>query len=335
MKAIQLRAPGGLERLEIVDLPDPGAPGAGQIRVRIHASSLNYHDLGVVSGHMPSADRRIPMADGAGIVEAVGASVSDFAIGDRVVSTFFPTWLNGDPVNGDFSTVPGDGIDGYAREWVVAEATSFTHAPQGWSHAEAATLTTAGLTVWRALVVNGGVKAGDTVLVQGTGGVSVFALQVAKALGATVIATSSSDEKLERARQLGADHLINYRREPEWATPVLEITNGRGVDHVIEVGGAGTLAQSIKAARVAGHIALIGVLTGPAGPVPTAGLTVRQQRLQGLIVGSRQHQQDLVRALNVLPIRPVIDKRFPLVDLAEAFRLQQAGGHFGKICLEY
>lgn len=335
MKAIQLRAPGGLERLEIVDLPDPGAPGAGQIRVRIHASSLNYHDLGVVSGHMPSADRRIPMADGAGVVEAVGAGVSDFAVGDRVVSTFFPTWLNGDPVNGDFSTVPGDGVDGYAREWVVAEATSFTHAPQGWSHAEAATLTTAGLTVWRALVVNGGVKAGDTVLVQGTGGVSVFALQVAKALGATVIATSSSDEKLERARQLGADHLINYRREPEWATPVLEITNGRGVDHVIEVGGAGTLAQSIKAARVAGHIALIGVLTGPAGPVPTAGLTVRQQRLQGLIVGSRQHQQDLVRALNVLPIRPVIDKRFPLVDLAEAFRLQQAGGHFGKICLEY
>ncbi|MCH4995867.1 NAD(P)-dependent alcohol dehydrogenase [Pectobacterium carotovorum] len=335
MKAIQLRAPGGLERLEIVDLPDPGAPGTGQIRVRIHASSLNYHDLGVVSGHMPSADRRIPMADGAGIVEAVGAGVSDFAVGDRVVSTFFPTWLNGDPVNGDFSTVPGDGVDGYAREWVVAEATSFTHAPQGWSHAEAATLTTSGLTVWRALVVNGGIKAGDTVLVQGTGGVSVFALQVAKALGATVIATSSSDEKLERARQLGADHLINYRREPEWATPVLEITNGRGVDHVIEVGGAGTLAQSIKAARVAGHIALIGVLTGPAGPVPTAGLTVRQQRLQGLIVGSRQHQQDLVRALNVLPIRPVIDKFFPLVDLAEAFRLQQAGGHFGKICLEY
>ncbi|MBB1526032.1 NAD(P)-dependent alcohol dehydrogenase [Pectobacterium carotovorum subsp. carotovorum] len=335
MKAIQLRAPGGLERLEIVDLPDPGAPGTGQIRVRIHASSLNYHDLGVVSGHMPSADRRIPMADGAGIVEAVGAGVSDFAIGDRVVSTFFPTWLTGDPVNGDFSTVPGDGVDGYAREWVVAEATSFTHAPQGWNHAEAATLTTAGLTVWRALVVNGGVKAGDTVLVQGTGGVSVFALQVAKALGATVIAISSSDEKLERARQLGADYLINYRREPEWATPVLEITNGRGVDHVIEVGGAGTLAQSIKAARVAGHIALIGVLTGPAGPVPTAGLTVRQQRLQGLIVGSRQHQQDLVRALNVLPIRPVIDKRFPLVDLAEAFRLQQAGGHFGKICLEY
>ncbi len=335
MKAIQLRAPGGLDRLELVDLPDPGAPGSGQIRVRIHASSLNYHDLGVVSGHMPSADRRIPMADGAGIVEAVGAGVTDFSVGEHVVSTFFPTWLNGDPVTGDFSTVPGDGIDGYAREWVVAEATAFTRAPQGWSYAEAATLTTAGLTAWRALVVNGGIKAGETVLVQGTGGVSIFALQLAKALGATVIATSSSDEKLERVRQLGADHLINYRREPEWAKQVLEITGGRGVDHVVEVGGAGTLAQSIKAARVAGHIALIGVLTGAAGPVPTAGLTIRQQRLQGLIVGSRQHQKDLVRALDVLPIRPVIDKSFPLTDLADAFRLQQAGGHFGKICLEY
>lgn len=335
MKAIQLRAPGGLDRLEIVDLPDPGTPGPGQIRVRIHASSLNFHDLGVVSGHMPSADRRIPMADGAGTIEAVGEGVSEFAVGDHVVSTFFPTWLNGDPVNGDFSTVPGDGVDGYAREWVVADATSFTRAPKGWSHAEAATLTTAGVTVWRALVVNGGIKAGDTVLVQGTGGVSIFALQVAKALGATVIATSSSNEKLERVRQLGADHLINYRQEPEWARPVLEITAGRGVDHVIEVGGAGTLAQSIKAARVAGHIALIGVLTGPAGPVPTAGLTVRQQRLQGLIVGSRQHQQDLVRALDALPIRPVISKSFPLTDLGEAFRLQQAGGHFGKISIEY
>ncbi len=261
--------------------------------------------------------------------------MTDFAVGDHVVSTFFPTWLNGDPLNGDFSTVPGDGVDGYAREWVVAEATAFTRAPKGWSHAQAATLTTAGLTVWRALVVNGGLKAGETVLIQGTGGVSIFALQVAKALGATAILTSSSDDKLERARQLGADHLINYRREPEWAKPVLELTNGRGVDHVVEVGGPGTLAQSIQAARVAGHIALIGVLTGAAGPVPTAGLTVRQQRLQGLIVGSRQHQLDLVRALDVLPIRPVIDKTFPLADIADAFRVQQTGGHFGKICLEY
>lgn len=335
MKTIQLRAPGGLDRLELVDLADPGAPGPGQIRVRIHASSLNYHDLGVVSGNMPTQDGRIPMADGAGVIEAVGEGVTDFAVGDHAVSTFFPTWLAGGPVNGNFATVPGDGVDGYAREYVVAEETAFTRAPRGWSHAEAATITTAGLTVWRALVVNGGLKAGDTVLVQGTGGVSVFALQFAKALGATVIATSSSDEKLDRARLLGADHLINYRQQPEWATQALEITGGQGVDHVVEVGGPGTLAQSIQAARVGGHIALIGVLTGVAGPVPTAGLTIRQQRLEGLIVGSRQHQKDFVRALDALAIRPVIDRSFALEDIAEAFRFQQSGGHFGKVCLEY
>jgi NADPH:quinone reductase-like Zn-dependent oxidoreductase len=335
MKAVQLHTPGGLDRLELVDMVDPGKPGPGQIRVRIHASSLNYHDLGVVSGNMSTADLRIPMADGAGIVEAIGDGVTEFAIGDSVVSTFFPTWLDGEPAAGDFSTVPGDGVDGYAREYVVSDVAAFTHAPLGWSHTEAATLTTAGLTVWRALVVNGGIKAGDSVLVQGTGGVSVFALQLAKALGATVIVTSSSEQKLQRAQALGADHLINYRQQPEWAKPVRGITGGRGVDHVVEVGGPGTLAQSIQAARVGGHIALIGVLTGAAGPVPTAGLTIQQQRLQGLIVGNRQHQKDLVRALNVLPIRPVIDKRFSLSDIAEAFRLQQAGGHFGKIALEY
>lgn len=334
MKAIQLRAPGGIDKLELVELPAPGTPSAGQIRVRIKATTLNYHDLGVVSGHMPSADKRIPMADGAGVVEAVGEGVTEFAVGDNVVSTFFPGWENGEPDQGGFATVPGDGVDGYAREVVVANATAFTKAPIGWSHVEAASLTTAGLTVWRALVVNGGLKAGDTVLVQGTGGVSVFALQIAKALGATVIATSSSDDKLERARSLGADHLINYRRDPDWARPVLSITNGRGVDHVVEVGGQGTLAQSINAARVGGHIALIGVLTGAAGPIPTAGLTIRQLRLQGLVVGSRSHQNDLVRALNVLPIKPVIDKTFPLEELGEAFRIQQSGGHFGKIAVE-
>ncbi|NQE64299.1 NAD(P)-dependent alcohol dehydrogenase [Caulobacter sp. RHG1] len=335
MKTIQLRAPGGLDQLVMVDLADPGTPGPGQIRVRIHASSLNYHDLGVVTGNMPTVDGRIPMADGAGVVEAIGDGVDDFAVGDHVVSTFFPTWLDGEPVAGNFATVPGDGVDGYAREYVVTEASAFTKAPRGWSHAEASTLTTAGLTVWRALVANGGLKAGETVVVQGTGGVSVFALQLAKALGATVIATSSSDEKLERARLLGADHLINYRSQPEWAKPVLEITGGRGVDHIVEVGGHGTLAQSIQATRVGGHIALIGVLTGAAGPVPTAGLTVRQQRLQGLIVGSRQHQKELVRALDALSIRPVIDRSFALADIAEAFAFQQSGGHFGKVCLEY
>ncbi|MCC8618363.1 zinc-dependent alcohol dehydrogenase family protein [Xanthomonas vesicatoria] len=335
MRAVRLSHPAGLNALKLVELPDPGQPANGQIRVRLHASSLNFHDLGVVLGQMPTADGRIPMSDGAGVVEAVGADVSEFAVGDHVVSTFFPQWLDGEPLHTGFATTPGDGIDGYARSAVVSAAQAFTHAPTGYSHAQAATLTTAGVTAWRALVANGGLKAGDSVLVLGTGGVSIFALQFAKAMGATVIATSSSDEKLEKVRALGVDHVINYRQHAEWSRQVLEITNGRGVDHVVEVGGPGTLAQSIRSARVGGHIALIGVLTGAAGPVPTAEMMGRQQRLQGLVVGSRRHQQELVRALDGLPLRPVIDRSYALDDIGEAFALQKAGGHLGKIVLEF
>jgi NADPH:quinone reductase-like Zn-dependent oxidoreductase len=333
MKAITLRAPGGLDHLERVELPDPGAPRAGEIRVRLHASSLNFHDLGVVTGRIPAADGRIPMSDGAGVVEAVGEGVTEFAVGDAVVSGFYPLWLDGAPAVADFKTTPGDGVDGYAREAVVRPAQWFTHVPRGYSHAEAATLTTAGLTAWRALVVDGNLKAGDTVLVLGTGGVSIFALQFAKHMGATVIVTSSSDEKLERARALGADHLINYRRDPDWAAKVLAFTNGRGVDHVIEVGGPDTLAQSIEACRIGGHIALIGVLTGVAGPISTVTLMARQQRLQGLIVGSRQHQIEMVRALDATGLKPIVDVSFPLDEIAAAFRHQADGKHFGKICL--
>ncbi|MGV7194038.1 zinc-dependent alcohol dehydrogenase family protein [Xanthomonas axonopodis] len=335
MRAIRLSQPGGLDALQSVDVADPGQPARGQIRVRLHASSLNFHDLGIVLGQMPTADGRIPMSDGAGVIEAVGPDVSEFAVGDHVVSTFFPSWLDGEPLHAGFATTPGDGVDGYARSAVVTAAHAFTHAPAGYSHAEAATLTTAGVTAWRALVANGGLKAGDTVLVLGTGGVSIFALQFAKAMGATVIATSSSDEKLDKVRALGADHLINYRQHADWSKQVLEITDGRGVDHVVEVGGPGTLAQSIRAARVGGHIALIGVLTGAAGPVPTAEMMGRQQRLQGLVVGSRRHQQALVRALDSLPLRPVIDRAYALDDIGEAFALQKSGGHLGKIVLEF
>ena len=226
-------------------------------------------------------------------------------------------------------------MDGFACEAVVRPATAFTHAPRDYSHAEAAALTTAGVTAWRALIVNGGLKAGESVLVLGTGGVSIFALQLANAMGATVIATSSSDYKLMRCRELGADEVINYRTEPEWGKRVLQLTNGRGVDHVVEVGGPGTLGQSIRAARVGGHIALIGVLTGVGGEVPTAMLMRKQQRLQGLIVGSRRHQMEFVRALEVTKLKPVIDRSFPLERIADAFRVQQAGGHFGKIVLEF
>jgi NADPH:quinone reductase-like Zn-dependent oxidoreductase len=335
MKAIKLRSPGGLDNLALADLPDPGEPAPGEIRVRLHASSLNYHDLGVVTQAGWQADGRIPMSDGAGVVEAVGAGVAEFKPGDHVVSCFFPTWHDGPATLGDFRTVPGDGVDGYAREAVTCPAMSFTLAPKGFSHAEAATLTTAGLTAWRALVVEGGLKAGDTVLVLGTGGVSIMALQFAKLMGATVIATSSSDEKLARARALGADHTINYKAHEDWGTQVRDWTGGRGVDHVIEVGGPGTLPQSIQAVRVGGRIALIGVLTGRGGAVPTAALMVKQARLQGLIVGSRREQADMVRAIEATGFKPVIDRSFGLGEIAEAFRHQASGAHFGKICLEF
>ncbi|MBY4899172.1 NAD(P)-dependent alcohol dehydrogenase [Cupriavidus sp. AU9028] len=337
MKAIIVRSPGGLDKLELAELPDPGQPGPGQIRVALHATSLNYHDLQVADGRIPTADRRVPMADGAGVVEAVGEGVTQFRRGDQVVSCFFPQWPDGLPSGpvGNFRGTPGDGTDGFATEYAVRAATDFTLAPRGWSHAEAATITTAGLTAWRALVVDGQLKAGSTVLVLGTGGVSIAALQIAKAMGARVIATSSSDDKLARAQQLGADDVINYKTTPEWGKRVLELTGGAGVDHVVEVGGPGTLAQSIQAVRVGGHIALIGVLTGRQGDVPTAVLMARQARLQGLIVGNRREQQDYVRALEQTGIRPVIDRSFGLEQLAEAFRFQQGGGHFGKVVVEW
>jgi NADPH:quinone reductase-like Zn-dependent oxidoreductase len=331
MKAAFVR--GGV--LSVGNLDDPGSPGPGEIRVRLHGSSLNFHDLDVTSGHMPTAEGRIPMSDGAGVVEAVGAGVTEFAPGTSVVSVFFPQWQDGPPPVADFRGTPGDGVDGYAREIAVRPASWFTHAPQGYSHTEAATLTTAGLTAWRALVIDGGLKAGDTVLTLGTGGVSIFALQIAKAMGATVIITSSSDKKLERARRLGADHTINYKAQPEWGEQVLKLTSGRGADHIIEVGGPGTLSQSITAVALGGHIALIGVLTGFAGTVPTVAVMLKHARIQGLFVGSRRQQQDLVRAIDATGVKPVIDRTYPLEAIGEAFKLEAAGRHFGKIALEY
>jgi len=256
-------------------------------------------------------------------------------VGDAVVSCFFPDWEDGEPPIADFSRTPGDGLDGFAREAVVAPATWFTRAPVGFGHAEASTITTAGLTAWRALVAIGGLKAGDTVLTLGTGGVSIWAIQIARLMGARVIATSSSDAKLERLAALGAAHTINYKETPDWGAAVADLTDGRGVDHVVEVGGPGTLAQSIGAVRIGGSIALIGVLTGFCGQVPTAALMARQARLTGLVVGSRRHQQAFVRALDGGAIRPILDRSFSLDGLAEAFRHEEGGSHFGKIVIEW
>ena len=335
MKAMQLAAPGGLDHLQLVEVPAPLPPKAGEITVRLHASSLNFHDLAVVAGRSPTADGRIPMADGAGVVTAIGPEVTEFAVSDTVVSCFFPQWQSGKQVPSTFATVPGDGVDGFAREAVTLPATAFTHAPRGYTHEEAATLTTAGLTAWRALVVDGHIQAGNTVLVLGTGGVSIWALQLAKAMGARVIATTSSATKAERLRALGADAVINYREQPQWGDAVLALTAGRGVDIVVEVGGPGTLPQSIRACAPGGHIALIGVLTGFAGDVPTVEMMRKQQTLKGLIVGSREHQHDMVAALDQLGLRPVIDRSYPLAQMGDAFTHQISAQHFGKICLQW
>ena len=332
-KAIIVQTGGGYDKVA-VGVREAGAPKAGEITVRLHANSLNYHDFAVVSGMWGPSEPRIPMADGAGVVVAIGEGVTDFTLGDNVASTFFPTWLAGEPLVEGFATTPGDGVDGYARETVTASVHAFTLAPVGWSHVESSTLTTAALTSWRALMSDGALRAGDTVLTQGTGGVSIFALQFAKMAGATVIATSSSDEKLEKLHALGADHLINYRQTANWGDLAREMTNGRGVDHVVDVGGPATLNQSMLAARVGGHISVIGILTGLAGEISIVTSLIKQLRLQGLIVGNRTQQQEMVRAIDANKLRPVIDKVFPLESMVDAFRYQETNQHFGKICLE-
>lgn len=337
MKAYCFKSPGGLEKIFCNDVKDPGTPKSGEIRVAIKANSLNYHDLMVATGVMPAADGRILLSDGAGIVEAVGDEVIEFKPGDKVVSTFFPVWLAGAPVPaaGGFKYTPGDGVDGMATEVVVRSANAFTRIPAGWNFEQAATIPTSALTAWRALVIDGQLKAGEIVLVQGTGGVSMAALQLAKNLGAKVIATSSSNEKLSKASALGADYTINYKKVPDWSAKALEITGGRGVDHVVEVGGPQTLAQSLQAIKVGGHIALVGVLSGVAGELNIRLALVKHARIQGLIVASRRDQQEFVRALETIKFDPLVDKVFPAAEIASAFEFMKQGKHFGKVCLKW
>ena len=332
MKVAAVKKPGGPGNLVIEERPDPVA-GPGEVLVRVRASSLNYHDFVVVMGGIPTPDGRIPMSDGACEVVAVGEGVTKWKVGDKVLSLFFPGWQSGQIEAAGFQSVPGDGADGFGAELVAAPETAFTRMPEGWTFEEAATLPCAALTAWRGMFAEGGLKAGDWVLTQGTGGVSIFALQLAKAAGCRVISTSSSPEKLEKLKALGADHVINYKENPEWGAEAFKLAGGRGVDEVVEIGGPGTMAQSIAACRPGGHISLIGVLTGVSGEVLTAALFSRNITLSGITVGSRRMQEDMIDALEANSIKPVIDSTFPLDKIADAFAHQASQKHFGKIVL--
>ncbi|BCW89613.1 Alcohol dehydrogenase [Alphaproteobacteria bacterium SO-S41] len=331
MKAFQLDAL-GIENLNPVERDVP-RPGPGEVLLRMKAASLNYRDLaGVLYGGRYKSPY-IPLSDGCGIVEEIGAGVTRVKVGDRVAPSFFQKWISGRPQMEYLLSSLGGPNDGCLTQYMVLSQEGVTKVPGFLTDEQVATLPCAGLTAWRGLM-EGGFKAGDTVVVQGTGGVSIFALQFAKAAGGTVIATSSSDEKLERAKALGADHLINYKRAPEWAKEVRRITGGRGADHVIEVGGAGTFVQSLQATRLDGHIAVIGVLAGLTQDVPIAAIFGGNIRIQGITVGSRTMVEEMCRAIEVSKLEPVVDKVLPMSESRAAFELMKGQGHFGKIALD-
>ncbi|KGE04253.1 zinc-dependent alcohol dehydrogenase family protein [Pseudohaliea rubra] len=332
MHLMRLGEPAGLDSLAL-ESAEPRPPGPGEVQVAVAASSLNFHDYVVVTGLIPTSPGRVPLSDCAGTVTAVGEGVSRFKAGDRVISHFFPGWVDGTATMDKLIGVPGDHVDGFAAQIVTMAEAAFGPMPANLDFAEAATLPCAALTAWRALFVETRLKPGDWVLVQGSGGVSIFALQFARMIGCRVIATSSSDEKLERLGALGAEHLINYRKEPKWGKAVETLTGGRGVDLVVEVGGPATIGESVRAVGFGGCISMIGVLTGVAGEVPLAAMFQKNARIAGITVGSQQAQADMVRAIEAADLHPVIDSSYPLEDLAGAFRHQEAQAHFGKICI--
>ena len=333
MKQIQLSKPGGLENLKLTDTENP-SPKDNEVLLKVHASSLNYHDLMVALGLIPTEDKRVPLSDAAGEILEVGKDVSKWTVGDKVMSMCFPNWVSGPPKY-DLLSFIGDNQDGYATEFISIPESAITKIPNNLNFKEAATLPCAGLTAWRALVDEGRLKSGETVLVQGTGGVSVFALQLAKTFGATVIATSSSEEKLEKLKSLGADHLINYKAHPEWGKEVLKITNNEGVDHVVEVGGAGTFSESVRCTKLAGHIALIGVLSGPSvSEIILPRIFLKQIRLSGIAMANQDSQIAMIDYLEKNEIKPEISDSFDLKDLGAAFQHQIDNKHFGKISID-
>ena len=323
----------GLDGLKLTERPIP-EPGIHQVLVKMHAWSLNYRDWMTITGRYNPRLKlpQIPLSDGAGEIVAVGSEVKCFKTGDRVANTFFEHWVSGKVSDDKANTALGAGRDGVLAEYVVLHEDGVIPFPEHLTYAEAATLPCAGLTAWNALVVEGKINAGDTILTLGTGGVSIFALQFGLLNGARVIITSSSDEKLARAAKLGASHTINYRQHPDWGRQIRTLTGGRGVDLVVELGGAGTFNQSVTALKRGGHLSLIGVLA-PGSDINIVSVLMNSIRVQGIFVGSREIFSAMNAAIDLHKLHPIIDRTFGFEEVKEAFQWMESGRHFGKICI--
>ena len=335
MKAWELQGPAGFDDMKLVEKPVP-TPGPGQVLVKLKAATINYRDLLTVKGGYGSRQKfpLVPLSDGAGVVECVGPGVTAFKAGDRVTGSFFEGWLSGEPSEAKMRSNLGGALDGVLCEYRVWPAAAVVRTPDHLSDVEAASLPCAGLTAWSAVVKLGNLKPGQTVLTQGTGDVSLFALQFARMSGARVIATSSSEAKLERLKQLGADITINYKTHPDWGKLARQQT-GTGVDLVVEVGGVGTLNESIRATRIGGTIAFIGVLAGkPDAESRLPLMVMQQQRLQGVTVGSVEDLQAMANAIAANGMKPVVDRVFPFAEAKAAFAHMASGAHFGKVAVE-
>jgi NADPH:quinone reductase-like Zn-dependent oxidoreductase len=336
MKKYQLLAGStDMSSLKLVECDVP-EPGDGQVQIKTHATSLNYRDHAVVTGNYFGGILQrdtVPLSDGAGEITAIGPDVSRFDVGDRVVGNFFQGWIDGVPNPATLNAL-GSPADGTLCEYMTLDQDGVVAIPEHLSYEEAATLPCAGVTAWNALMVSGSLRAGQTVLALGTGGVSIFALQFAKMSGAKVIITSSDDAKLTRAKKLGADETINYKTSPDWDQEVLRLTDGKGVDHVVEVGGAGTLAKSIASVGFRGQISLIGVLSGREGDTNPHGLMLKNACLTGIFVGSRVMFEQMNQAITTNQLKPEIDRVFPFEEAADAFDYQLSAKHVGKVVIQ-